>query len=95
MTDQAGKYVFVVNAESEVERRDVSLGPKHVIDEQPFLVINDGVKDADLVVIQGVQRTRAGGLVTFTEENLDKQLDQTATTAQTMNDSSSSKTSSN
>ena len=94
MTDQAGKYVFVVNAESEVERRDVSLGPKHVIDQQPFLVIDGGIEDTDLVVIQGVQRTRAGGLVTFTEENLDKQLGQPAAAAQATNDSKSSDTSS-
>ena len=94
MTDQAGKYVFVVNAESEVERRGVSLGPKHVIDQQPFLVIDGGIEDTDLVVIQGFQRTRAGGLVTCTEENLDKQLGQPAAAAQATNDSKSSDTSS-
>ena len=96
MTDQAGKYVFVVNSKSEVERRDVRLGPKHVIDEQPFVVIEGGVKDTDLVVIQGTQRTRAGGLVRFTEQNLDEQLAQPSQTAaaQTPKDTSSTDTSS-
>ena len=65
-----------------------------MIDQQPFLVIDGGIEDTDLVVIQGVQRTRAGGLVTFTEENLDKQLGQPAAAAQATNDSKSSDTSS-
>jgi membrane fusion protein, multidrug efflux system len=55
-TDQGLKFVYVVNAENIVERRDVTLD--RVVDG--LQVIRDGLKPDDWVVVSGIQRVREG-----------------------------------
>ncbi len=58
--DQAGRYVFVVNAESKVERRNVTIGARVQRDRE----IIEGLEPQSRVVINGVQRCRPGAPVT-------------------------------
>jgi multidrug efflux pump subunit AcrA (membrane-fusion protein) len=55
-TDQTQRFAFVVNDQHTVEYRKVTLGP--LIDG--LRVIRDGLKPEDWVVVDGVQRVRAG-----------------------------------
>ena len=57
--DQQGRFVMVVNAENEVERRSVTVGPKI----EQMLVIIDGIKPDDRIVIEGLQRAIPGSTV--------------------------------
>lgn len=58
-TDQTQRFAFVVNDQETVEYRKVELGP--VIDG--LRVIRSGLKREDWVIVNGVQRVRAGGKV--------------------------------
>lgn len=56
-TDQGQKYVFVINQQNEVERRNVRLGPQY----GTFRVIEDNVlKPDDRVIVEGLLRVRPG-----------------------------------
>jgi multidrug efflux system membrane fusion protein len=55
-SDQTQRFAFVVNDQHTVEYRKVALGP--IIDG--LRVIRDGLKPEDWVVVNGVQRVRAG-----------------------------------
>ncbi|HXH09466.1 MAG TPA: efflux RND transporter periplasmic adaptor subunit [Alphaproteobacteria bacterium] len=55
-TDQTQRFVFVVNAQNTVEYRKVTPGP--LIDG--VRVIREGLKPEEWVVVNGVQRVRAG-----------------------------------
>ena len=55
-TDQDRKFVYIVNAENEVERRYIM--PGSMLDNG-FVVISDGLKGDERVVINGIQRIRA------------------------------------
>jgi RND family efflux transporter MFP subunit len=55
-TDQTQRFAFVVNDQHTVEYRKVTLGP--IIGG--LRVIRDGLKPADWVIVNGVQRVRAG-----------------------------------
>src|SRR5262249_39252446 len=55
-TDQQQKFVYVVNSEDKVARRDVTLG--RVIDG--LQVISAGLQPDDWVVVNGIQRVRDG-----------------------------------
>lgn len=55
-TDQTQRFAFVVNDQNTVEYRKVELGP--VIDG--LRVIRSGLKPEDWVIVNGVQRVRAG-----------------------------------
>jgi hypothetical protein len=57
--DQGGKYLLVVNAENVVEKRPVTTG--QTIDG--MLVIEEGVRADDWVVVNGIQKARPGGEV--------------------------------
>ena len=52
MTDQDRKYVYVVGAEDEVERKDVVLGSIH----DGLRVVQSGLDAADKVVVSGLQK---------------------------------------
>jgi multidrug efflux pump subunit AcrA (membrane-fusion protein) len=65
-SDQAGKYLYVVNNENTVERRDVTVGAKH----EGLVVITAGLLPQDRVITDGVQRARPGAEVTPKEETL-------------------------
>lgn len=58
-SDQQGPYVFVVNSEDEVERRNVRLGAQ--LGEMQ--VVLKGLRAEDSVIIAGVQRARVGAKV--------------------------------
>jgi RND family efflux transporter MFP subunit len=57
--DQFGDFVLVVNAEDLVERRGVELGSR----QGHSIVVLDGVKPGDRVIVSGLQRARAGAKV--------------------------------
>ena len=64
--DQAGRYVLVVDGQDVVERRNVTVGSKHRSGDPEFgdmVVIEEGLRADDRVVILGVQRARPGAKV--------------------------------
>ncbi len=54
--DQAGSYVFVVDSANKVEQRRVKTGQQR----DGRIAIAEGLKDGDLVIVEGLQRVRAG-----------------------------------
>lgn len=60
-TDQGQKYVLVVNDQNIVERRFVKPGP---LQDDGLRVISDGLKPAEWIVVNGLQRARPGKPVT-------------------------------
>ena len=58
-SDQSQKFVYVVNAEKKVEFRPVQIGP--IIDG--LRVVKTGVKEGELVVVEGLLRVRPGVVV--------------------------------
>jgi multidrug efflux system membrane fusion protein len=60
-TDQNLKYVYVVNDQNKVERRDVRLGP---VQDNDLQVITAGLKPEDHVVVNGTQHVQPGVRVT-------------------------------
>jgi len=65
--DQAGRYLLVVDSENTVHRRDVTVGTKF----GSYVVIETGLEAGDLVVIDGVQRSRPGAIVEPEKTDLD------------------------
>lgn len=59
VTDQAQRFVWVLNAENQAEHRRVSLGAL----VGTLRVIKDGVQTEDRIVIEGVQKIRPGAKV--------------------------------
>ena len=59
VADQSQKFVYVVNAEKKVEFRPVQIGP--IIDG--LRVVKTGVKEGELVVVEGLLRVRPGVVV--------------------------------
>ena len=57
--DQTGYYALVVDAQHKVEQRRVKTGP----DQGPDVVITDGLKAGDNVIVDGVQKVRPGQVV--------------------------------
>jgi len=60
--DQTGPYLFVVNDKNVVEQRRVKTGTSR----DGLLVIDEGLKAGEKVIVQGQQRVRAGMTVTPT-----------------------------
>jgi RND family efflux transporter MFP subunit len=58
-TDQGLKFVYVVNDQNVVERRDVKLGPL----SDGLQVVLKGVKPEDRIIVNGIQRVRDGATV--------------------------------
>jgi RND family efflux transporter MFP subunit len=58
-SDQGRKFVYVVNDQNVVERRDVKLGRL----SDSLQVVREGVKPEDLIVVNGIQRVRDGAKV--------------------------------
>ncbi len=65
-TDQANKFVLVVDDDGTVQRRVIVQGPI----AQGLRVVKSGLKSEDWVVIKGLQRARPGQKVTPTREVL-------------------------
>ncbi|MDB6025345.1 MAG: mexE [Verrucomicrobiales bacterium] len=58
-SDQAQKFVYVVNAEKKVEFRSVKIGP--IIDG--LRVVKEGLKPGESVIVEGLTRVRPGVVV--------------------------------
>jgi RND family efflux transporter MFP subunit len=67
LSDQASKFVFVVDANNQVERRMVKLGP--IVDG--LRVVRKGLNPGERVVIGGIQRIRPGMEVTTRTQAID------------------------
>lgn len=59
LQDLMGFYVFVVNANERVERRDIQIGEQ--VGNQ--VIVNAGVMADDLVITHGLQQVKTGSLV--------------------------------
>lgn len=59
MHDSRSAYVYVVDGENKVERRDVVLGGT----TNALQLLRDGVKPGELVVIDGMQKTVPGAII--------------------------------
>ncbi len=57
-SDQAGRFLLIVNGENVVERRDVVVGMKQRIGTTRFVVIEQGLQPDDRIVVNGLQRAR-------------------------------------
>ena len=60
--DQAGSYVLVVNSDSKVEQRRVSVGAVQDADA----VIESGLKEGEQIIVDGIQKVRPGQQVKVT-----------------------------
>jgi multidrug efflux system membrane fusion protein len=58
-SDQAQKFVYVVNAEGKVEFRPVKIGPM----ADGLRVVSAGLKGGERVVVEGLMRIRPGIIV--------------------------------
>ena len=58
-TDQDKKYVMVLDHESRVRRREVTLGPER----DDMTVISGGLKPGETIVVNGLQRVRSNDIV--------------------------------
>ena len=59
MADQRGRFVYVIKADQTIEARTVTVGSK----VGTLVAIPTGLRNEDLVVINGLQRARPGGKV--------------------------------
>ena len=60
--DQAGRYVLVVDAASKVELRRITTGAEQGTD----IVVTEGLKSGEQIIVQGIQKVRVGQVVTAT-----------------------------
>lgn len=60
--DQAGSFVLVVNPDNKVEMRRVTTG----IQEGADIVISEGLKPGEKVIVDGIQKVRVGQVVAAT-----------------------------
>jgi len=60
--DQAGTFVLIVNPDNKVEMRRVTPGPQDGTD----IVITDGLKQGEQVIVDGIQKVRVGQAVSVT-----------------------------
>lgn len=58
-TDQGRKFVYIVNDQNVAERRDVTLDRIY----DGLVVVREGVKATDRVIVNGIQRVRDGATV--------------------------------
>jgi membrane fusion protein (multidrug efflux system) len=62
LLDQAGVYVLLVNAEKKVEQRRIVTGAQY----GRGVVVTSGLKEGELVIVEGTQKVRPGQVVTPT-----------------------------
>jgi len=55
-TDQQGAYIFVMDDNKKIQRRNITLGQRFA----PLVEVTQGLTDADTVVINGFINVRAG-----------------------------------
>ena len=56
---QGAKIVFVVDKENKVQLRTISVGDK----SDSYLIVLDGLKAGERVIVEGMQKARPGGQV--------------------------------
>ena len=56
MDDQLGKYVYIVNADSTVQRADITTG----YGTKYYVSVKKGLKDGDKVIVSGLMKLKAG-----------------------------------
>lgn len=56
LSDQEGDYVYAVDAQNRAQRREVKLGQSL----PPKVVVESGLEDGETVIVDGLQRVRAG-----------------------------------
>jgi membrane fusion protein (multidrug efflux system) len=59
LLDQAGRYVLVVDQEKKVEQRRITTG----VEQGRDVVVTDGLKEGELVIVEGIQKVRPGQVV--------------------------------
>jgi membrane fusion protein (multidrug efflux system) len=57
--DQSGFYALVVDSQHKVERRQLQTGPNSGTD----IVVTSGLREGDKVIVEGIQKVRAGIVV--------------------------------
>ncbi|HEX4411272.1 MAG TPA: efflux RND transporter periplasmic adaptor subunit [Xanthobacteraceae bacterium] len=62
LLDQAGRYVMVVDDAKKVEQRRITAG----VETGPNIVVKDGLKEGELVIIDGLQKVHPGQVVAAT-----------------------------
>jgi membrane fusion protein, multidrug efflux system len=62
LLDQAGNYVMVVNDAKTVEQRRVTTG----VEQGRDIVVESGLKEGELVIVEGIQKVRPGQVVAAT-----------------------------
>jgi membrane fusion protein (multidrug efflux system) len=62
LLDQAGRYVLVVDAAKKAEQRRITTG----VEQGRNIVVTQGLKEGELVIVEGIQKVRPGQVVTAT-----------------------------
>ncbi|HEX2354173.1 MAG TPA: efflux RND transporter periplasmic adaptor subunit [Xanthobacteraceae bacterium] len=62
LLDQAGRYVLIVGSDKKVEQRRITTGA----DQGRDIVVSDGLKEGEQVIVEGIQKVRPGQVVTTT-----------------------------
>jgi membrane fusion protein (multidrug efflux system) len=62
LLDQSGRYVMVVGDDKKVEQRRVTTGTEQGRDVE----VTDGLKQGELIIVEGLQKVRPGQIVTAT-----------------------------
>jgi membrane fusion protein (multidrug efflux system) len=57
--DQAGRYVLLVDPNNKVELRRITIG----VEQGRDVVVTNGLKQGELVIVEGIQKVRAGQIV--------------------------------
>jgi membrane fusion protein (multidrug efflux system) len=57
--DQAGRYVLIVDPSNKVELRRITTG----VEKGRNVVVTNGLKEGELVIVEGIQKVRAGQVV--------------------------------
>jgi RND family efflux transporter MFP subunit len=86
LSDQIGRFLYVVDGQNQVERRNVTLGPP----DGPLVTVLSGLQVDDRVVIEGTQRAaaRLGSTVDPQDTDLDEFLRQRSGAATISSDES-------
>jgi membrane fusion protein, multidrug efflux system len=62
LLDQTGRYVLVVDADKKVEQRRITTGAE----QGRNIVVTEGLKEGEQVIVEGIQKVRPGQVVTAT-----------------------------
>jgi multidrug efflux pump subunit AcrA (membrane-fusion protein) len=77
-SDQGYKFVYVANAQDQVETRSIKIGRAH----GPLRAVVEGLKPDDRVVVNGLMLLRPGAKVVIQPEEPEAKSDKAASNAQ-------------